>query len=294
MERHVFVLSSEIGERNLVNYHSLNRASTYITNVMSESSFNITSHDYHYKRHLLQNIVAEKRGQELPDQIIIIGAHYDTVVNSPGADDNSSGIAGLLELTRLLADYESKRTIRIVAFTLEEPPFHDSPFMGSTVYAKRCHDRKENVIGMVSLEMIGFYTSKSNSQRYPRPDMEYRYPDRGDFIAIIGNHESRELVHTTSECIKLNSRMNVLPFVAVHGMPGITLSDHAPFWKQGVKAIMITDTAFFRNPHYHNPDDTYDTLDYRICAEFLYGFAHAVKKIDSVGLDNIESYTDNQ
>jgi len=134
--------------------------------------------------------------------------------------------------------------------------------------------------------MIGFYTTKSNTQHYPRPDMEYRYPDRGDFIAIVGNQESRELVNKTSECIKLTSSIHVLPFVSVHAMPGISLSDHAPFWKQGVKAIMVTDTAFFRNPHYHNSDDTYDTLNYDYSAKFLYGFANAVKKIDSTGLSD--------
>lgn len=291
LSRHVHVLATEIGERNLANYHALNRAATYITNVMSESTFRVSTQDYYHKKHLLQNIVAEKLGSERPDEIIVIGAHYDTVINSPGADDNSSGIAGLLELTRLLGDFKSKRTIRIVAFTLEEPPFHDSPLMGSNVYAKNCHHKKENIIGMVSLEMIGYFTTKNNSQRYPRMDMEYRYPDKGDFMAIVGNKESKSMVDLTSDFVKRYSRMNVLPFVAVHGMPGISLSDHAPFWKYGYKAIMATDTSFFRNPHYHNPDDTHDTLNYRYSAKFLYGFSFAIREMAQSGFD---SYTSKQ
>lgn len=281
---HVDVLSQKIGERNSYNYTALERAYKYIIETMRSSSFHIKDLEYRHEQLTFHNIVAEKIGNKYPEEIIIIGAHYDTVYNSPGADDNASGIAALLEFIRLYDAYKNQRTMRFVAFTLEEPPFYSTSKMGSHVYAQICKELQENIITMVSLEMLAYFTNKNKSQQYPHPDMVALYPDRGNFIGIVGDEKSKLIVEKITQTVKNYSNIPVESLVAHRAVPGVSLSDHASFWNFGYKAIMVTDTAFYRNPHYHRSDDTIDTLNFKYFSKLVLGLYHSFKLLDLEGI----------
>jgi len=281
---HIDILTNRIGERNLYQFTALKYAYRYILNHFSQSTFTIKDSAYNYNNYLFHNIIAEKKGAHHPDEIFIIGAHYDTVYNSPGADDNASGIAALLEFIRLFDKYKNDRTLRLVAFTLEEPPFHATPNMGSYVYAQQCNQLQESILTMVSLEMLAYYTDQENTQKYPHPDMTSQFPSKGDFITIVGNDFSKQVVKQVFRGFKNNSKVPVMPMVAHSSTPGVDLSDHAPFWNLGYRAIMITDTAFYRNPHYHEPSDTIDTLNFKTYAQTVWGLSETFKQFDREGI----------
>ena len=280
--QHVDVLANQIGERNLHNKGSLQKTVDYIFEQMNRSSLDVNQLNFSFNGQSFSNIVAEKKGQEYEDQIIIIGAHYDTVEDSPGADDNATGIAGLLEMIRLFSDFDNKRTYRFVAFALEEPPFYGTSQMGSHVYAESCKQRNDNVLFMTSLEMLGYFLNKKNTQRYPEPDLARKHPNRGNFISVVGDPESKPLLKKVSNNISKFTTVPIELFIAHRGTPGANLSDHASFWKFGFRAIMITDTAFYRNPHYHKPDDTIDTIHFKKFSNLVYGLTKAYKEFDDV------------
>lgn len=281
---HVHVLSNEIGSRNLLNYSALNVTRDYIAGQVKMHTGNFFIQQYYYENKLINNLIVEKLGQNKPEEIVVIGAHYDTVMKSPGADDNATGIACLLELICMLHNYNSHRTLRFVAFSLEEPPFFGTEQMGSDVYAKSCKAKNENIAGMIALEMLGYYTEKRRSQKYPLPDMKDQYPDKGNFIAVIGNEQSQQLALNFSKKISETYLIKTKTIIPSAQIPGINLSDHSSFWKYNYPAIMITDTAFYRNPHYHEVSDTIDTLNFKYFARLVYSLAHAVKKLDEEDL----------
>jgi Zn-dependent M28 family amino/carboxypeptidase len=229
----------------------------------------------------VKNLIVEKRGRNTAKPLIIIGAHYDTVVDTPGADDNASGVAGLLELARLLQKYPSERTIQFVAFTLEEPPYFYTAKMGSRMYAKRLKVDGTRVQLMISLEMIG-YAGKHLKQSYPFPLMRVlgRYPRTGDFIGIVGNIRTRRFVKAVKAVMSEVCAVGVESLSAPGFIPPLYLSDHSSFWKQRYPALMITDTAFLRNPNYHNQGDIDQTLNYGFLAEAVKGIYHAVIALD--------------
>lgn len=278
--QHVNVLSNEIGSRNSFQYSALAQAAYYIKKQMSQYDSNLLLQEYQIENQKFYNLVLEKPGEIVPDEIIVIGAHYDTVLNSPGADDNASGIACLLELIRLLQNYSNRRTIRFVAFTLEEPPFFASEQMGSQVYARSCRAKNENIIGMIALEMLGYYTVKKNSQKAPFKDLKGKYSDKGDFIAVVGNESSRPLTEKFTASLKHTSLIKTELFIPFSYLPEIELSDHSSFWKQNYSAIMITDTAFYRNPNYHEAGDTIDTLNFRYFAKLVFSLVSALQLFD--------------
>jgi len=277
---HVQVLSDEIGPRNLQNYLALNKTRDYIAEQMILHTKNFSIQQYPYEKKSISNLIVEKIGQNAPDEIIVVGAHYDTVLDSPGADDNATGIACLLELIRLLHQYNNNRTLRFVAFTLEEPPFFGTEQMGSNVYAKSCKVKDENIVAMIALEMLGYYTEKRRSQKYPLPDMKGQYSDKGNFIAVVGNEESRRLANGFTEKITKASHIKSAAIIPHSHIHGIDLSDHSSFWKYNYTAIMITDTAFYRNPHYHEISDTIDTLNFRYFTRTAHALVYALKKLD--------------
>lgn len=277
---HVKVLSHEFGPRNLQHYSALNKTSDYIASQMKLDSNTFSIQRYYYKKKSINNLIFEKVGQKIPAEIMVIGAHYDTVVESPGADDNASGIACLIELIRLLLYYNNNRTIRFVAFTLEEPPFFGTDQMGSNVYAKSCKENDENIVAMIALEMLGYYSEKRGSQKNPLPDMEGQNSDKGNFIAIVGNDQSRQLGNSFAEKIKEASLVKTKTIIPRSPLYGVDLSDHASFWKYGYPAIMITDTAFYRNPHYHEASDTIDKLNFRYFTRLVFALAYALQSLD--------------
>ncbi len=278
---HVDVLSNEIGPRNLEHNSALNKTCEYITQQMKLSNHRFSTQQYYYQRKPIQNLILEQLGQKKAEEIIVIGAHYDTVVDSPGADDNATGIACLLELIRMLHNYNNNRTLRFVAFALEEPPFFGTEQMGSYVYAKSCKENDENIVAMIALEMLGFYSEKRGSQKNPSPHPKGQSTDKGNFIAVVGNNQSRQLGIGFAEKLKETSLIKTETVIPNSQIYGSDLSDHASFWKYKYPAIMITDTAFYRNPHYHEASDTIDQIKFRYFTRLVYALAYAVQQLDA-------------
>jgi Zn-dependent M28 family amino/carboxypeptidase len=277
----VEVLTREFPSRNGLYAGNLSRAAEFIEKEFSSLGMEIESQVYGTYSTRVKNLIVEKRGRNTAKPLIIIGAHYDTAVDTPGADDNASGVAGLLELARLLREYPNERTIQFVAFTLEEPPYFNTAKMGSHVYAKRLKVDRTSVQLMISLEMIG-YGGEHLKQSYPFPLMRTlgRYPRVGDFIGIVGNIRTRRLVGAVKAAMREGCKIGVESLSAPGFIPPLYLSDHSSFWKQQYPAIMITDTAFLRNPNYHNQGDTDQTLNYEFLAEVVKGVSRAVIALD--------------
>jgi len=213
------------------------------------------------------NVIASF-GPETGDRIIV-GAHYDTVRGTPGADDNASGVAGLLELSRALSSGIPQTRIDLVAYVLEELPFFRTEQMGSYVHAKSLRDANVRVRAMICLEMIGYYTDLPNSQEYPLSGMATIYGNRGDFIALVGNMGQRALVRSVKRAMLAGGDLPIVSANAPRSIPGIDYSDHRNYWAFGYPAVMLTDTAFYRNPNYHATGDTPDTLDYHRMAKLV-------------------------
>ena len=212
------------------------------------------------------------RGRGRAEEVLLIGAHYDTVRGSPGADDNASGVAGLLEVSRALAALEPALTVRFVAFANEEPPFFGTARQGSAVHARAARSRGERVALMVSLEMLGYYDVRPGSQRYP-PPFGWFYPDRGDFLGFVGDLRSRRAMRRAAAAFRAGSGLPLETCATFRWVPGVGWSDHAAFWRYGYRAFMATDTAFHRNPWYHTAGDTPETLDYVRFAAAVQGLA---------------------
>ena len=225
------------------------------------------------------NVEGELLGTIRPEEIIVIGAHYDSAGNL-GADDNASGVAVLLALARRFAKCESARTLRFVAFANEEPPYMYTKEMGSYVYAERSHKRGDNIVAMLNLESVGYYSSVPGRQRYPIA-LRYLFPPTGNFIAFVGNSRSRALVHRCIATFRSTTPFPSQGIAAPTLVPGISWSDQWSFWQFGWPALMATDTAPFRNPNYHRPSDTWETLDYECTARVTDGLAAVILDLSS-------------
>ncbi|MCP3906152.1 MAG: M28 family peptidase [Planctomycetes bacterium] len=226
------------------------------------------------------NLIAEFPGTTRADEIVVIGAHYDTCMDTPGADDNASGVAGALALARARAGVTAARTIRIVLFVNEEPPYFQTGRMGSLRYATRCRERRDDVVAMISLEMLGSYRDEEGSQSYP-PPLSWFYPTRGDFIAFVGNFGSRRLVRDSIRSFREHARFPSEGAAPPGWLPGVGWSDHWAFWQAGYRAIMVTDTAMYRYPHYHTPNDTPDQLDYERMARVVEGLGAVLESLSN-------------
>lgn len=241
---HVKHLSAQIGERNLYQYRNLERAYLYIKNMLESFGISVKVQNYKYDGKLVRNIIAEIEGSRQKDAVLIIGAHYDSVLGSPGADDNASGIAGMLELARLFRNLKPRHTVRFIAFTLEEPPVFGSPEMGSRYYASKLRENNENVIGMICLEMLGYYSSRKGSQQSHQLLIRRQDISAGNFAAIVGNKKSKHIVNQLKHGLEMYGKVPVFSIAANQGVPGTDLSDHSSFWKYDYPAVMLTDTAY--------------------------------------------------
>lgn len=279
LKSHVIFLSEKIGERNYLDTEKLNKAADYIEEKFRSYKCSVKRQPFTVEDKTYYNIEAEVRGTSDKDKIIVIGAHYDTIAGTPGADDNASGVAGILELARLASEKPLPYTIRLVAFALEEPPFFRTRQMGSYVYAESLKNEAANVKGMVSMEMLGYFCDKKGCQYYPLPFFRWFYPDKGNFLAFVGNIRSRQFTLKMKKAFQKASSLPVESLNTISLVPGVDFSDHLSFWKFGYPAFMITDTAFYRNPHYHGYGDRADTLDYKRMAEFVRGFYKAVEAV---------------
>ena len=276
----VYFLSKEIGERNYLDINKLRLAADFIETKLVSFGCTAEKQSFTYRNNTYYNVWTEVKGAGAPgDGIIVIGAHYDSAVGTPGADDNASGVAGLLELARLTAQDHLIKTVRFVAFSLEEPPAFMTSCMGSYAYAKKLRDEGVNVHGMISLEMLGYFCSHEGCQLYPASLFSLFYPKKGDFISFVGNLSSRSFTRRVHDAFREASSFPVESLNAPAFIPGVDFSDHRNFWKFGYPAFMITDTAFYRNPNYHSPGDTAETLDYKKAAEVITGLYRALKNI---------------
>ncbi len=266
---HVYALSEEIGERHYQQRGSLDMAAEYIETSFREIGYNPVTEVYGDK--LYRNIVVNLYGKQHREEVIVIGAHYDTVWLSPGADDNASGVAALLEIARGLYGSRPGKTVRFVAFVNEEWPFFGRDEMGSRVHAGHSFDRNEIISGMISLEMLGYYSTAAKSQVYPRP-LKYFYPEQANFIAFVSNLSSRDFLHETILEFRRSAQFPSEGLVAPQFLvPDIRRSDNSSFWSFGYPAIMITDTSNFRNRRYHTNGDLHRTLDYESMARVVAG-----------------------
>ncbi len=278
LKRHVVALAEDIGPRSLYTPDKLKATSDYIRQFWEEAGYQVNAQTYKVGNVLCENLAVEIPGKSTPDEIVLVGAHYDTVSLSPGANDNGSAVAALLEISRLFSETSTNRTLRFVAFANEEPPFFKTSSMGSLVYAKECRKRKDNIVAMVCLETIGYYRDEPKTQNYPFP-LSFFYPDRGNFVAIVGNLQSKPLVQSFSRQFLEESDFPVECAAPFGFITGVDWSDHWSFWKMGYQAIMLTDTALFRYPYYHSMHDTADKLDYQNLARVTYGIYKALVTI---------------
>lgn len=275
LEGHVSYLAGKIGERNVIAYEALQNTAQYIEEFLKAQGYNVKSQEYVTQMRKVRNLIAEIPGGARASEIVVIGAHYDTVDDCPGADDNSSGVAGLLELARRLKGAHPSRTLRFVAFVNEETPWSQTEKMGSRVYARQAHKLNENIVAAISLETIGMYSDAEGSQQYPA-GLGVFYPSKGNFIGFVGNLSSRPLVREVVKSFRAGSSFPSEGTAAPQDIPGVGWSDHWSFWQEGYPAIMVTDTAPFRNKNYHRPTDTADTLDYARMARVIHGLEKVV------------------
>ncbi|MFQ5803164.1 MAG: M28 family peptidase [Candidatus Methylomirabilales bacterium] len=275
LEKHVSMLAGEIGERNIWHPQGLEASVDYIEKALKDLRYQVEVQEFNVEGTTVANLEAERIGTSLAGEIVIVGAHYDSVIGTPGANDNASGVAGLLEIARLLATEELSRTVRFVAFVNEEPPFFLTGDMGSRVYASRSRQGGEDIVAMLSIETIGYYSEDHGSQHYPFP-FSYFYPNTANFIGFIGNFSSRRLVRRAIGTFRKHTNFPSEGLAAPEWVTGVGWSDHWSFWKEGYPAIMVTDTALFRYDHYHTPQDTPEKLDYARTARVVTGLTRVV------------------
>jgi Zn-dependent M28 family amino/carboxypeptidase len=275
---HVEMLASTIGERNLWQYGALERAAQYITTQLTAVGYTPRRQTFELAKLPLSNVEAVHEGTTRAGEILVVGAHYDSVAGCPGANDNASGVAAVLELAQRFSAERQPRTIHFVAFVNEEPPFFQTAHMGSVVYANAAKARGDRVVGMLSLETMGYYSNDKGSQRYPAP-MAGLYPDVGNFIGFVANVGSARLLMRARRAFKRGTSFPLQSAAVPAAIPGVGWSDHWAFWQAGYAAIMVTDTAPFRYPWYHTPHDTPDKIDFDRLAHVVDGLEAVVRSL---------------
>lgn len=283
----VRALSVEIGERNVFRADSMARTVAWIEDRLREAGYEPERHTYELgdgappavAGRQAQNLVAEVPGTGKPEEALVIGAHYDSVIGSPGANDNASGVAALLALAAWFRERPQPRTIRFVVFANEEPPFFMSGDMGSQAYAAHRRQRGERITAMMSMDGIAYFSDEPGSQRYPAPGLDFIYPSRGNFIAFVTRSRDapvlREAIGDFRRHASVPSEGAALP----GWLPGVSWSDHWAFWQHDYPAFLVTDTLPFRDPDYHTLDDTADRLDYQRLARVVLGLRAVIKEL---------------
>ena len=278
LENIIKILAKEIGHRNITFYKNYLRASDFIETSLVDLGLKPKRQSFDAIGLTCYNIEVEIIGNKNQDEVLVIGAHYDSAINSPGANDNATGIAALLTLAENFHKSNPSTTIRFVAFANEEAPFFRTEYMGSAVYAKSCKEKNENITGMICLETIGFYSNKAGSQRYPFP-IGFMYPSTGNFIGFVSDLSSRSLLKKTIGLFRKHTNFPAESGALPSFIPGIGWSDQWAFWQQGYPAIMVTDTAPFRYPYYHTVKDTIDKIDYDNLTHVIVGLEKVVNEM---------------
>lgn len=289
LQRHVTTLSQTFHPRCFDHPENLEAAARYIERHLADAGGRVQRQNFPVDERIYANIIAEFGPKNGP--VIIVGAHYDSngetdreaPLYTPGADDNASGVAGLLALADLLGRHPPAKRVQLVAYCLEEPPFFSTARMGSAVHAAKTHDSGAPVLGMISLEMIGRFSDAPGSQTHPADILKFVYPDTGDFIAIVGRIQDMGLTRMIKAAMLGASDLPAYSINALPMVPGVDYSDHRNYWPYGYEAVMITDTAFYRNTDYHLETDTADRLDYTRMAKVVQGAFAAVVSLAKTG-----------
>lgn len=270
LERDVRALSEGFGPRNAMDRDNLNASGAWVMERLGAMGYRTWREDVPVREGSAFNVVAERTGATNPDEIVVIGAHYDTEIDTPGADDNASGVAVMLELARRFApggDRQPGRTLRFIAFTNEEGSNSYGNMMGSRVSAEVSREQGESVVAMLSLEMLGYFSDEPGSQTYPFPTdsplaQGLNLPDAGNFVAVVGRLADAELVERLGSSMSEAGSIGVAPVALPPVVRDIWRSDNGNYWRSGYSAVMVTDTSNFRNPNYHKATDTPETLDF--------------------------------
>jgi hypothetical protein len=279
LSQYVHHLAGEpIGERNLDRPDKLDEAVQWLSQTLADMGYEVRRQEFDVAGQLCVNLDVELPGSSGASEVIVVGAHYDTVPDCPGANDNGTGVAATLALARRFAGTQPKRTLCFALFTNEEPPYFQTSTMGSVVYANACKARGDHVLAMFSMETIGCYSDAPGSQQYP-PILNLVYPSTGNFIAFVGNLKSRALVRETVRSFRELAQFPSEGGAVPGWMTGVGWSDHWAFWQAGYSAVMVTDTAPFRYPHYHRASDTPDKIDYQRTARVVEGMALVIERM---------------
>lgn len=260
LRKHVDVLSQKFSPRSFRDIGNLNACADYIRDEFAAAGGQTSEQQFKISQETYRNVVT--RFGPYNGLRIIVGAHYDAFESTPGADDNASGVAALIELAHALSKASFALPVELLAFSLEEPPFFRTPDMGSAKYARKLKTEGVNVRAMICLEMVGYFSEVAGSQSFPVPLLRLFYPSRGNFIALIGNTGQGSLLRTVKARMRGVTDLQVYSLRAPRFVPGIDLSDHINFWNEGYPAVMVTDSAFYRNSEYHQSGDIADRLDY--------------------------------
>lgn len=276
LKTHIAAIAAR--EHNIDAYDELEKTARYIERTLTGYGYKPAPQEFTVRGKRVRNVEATIDAATPDAQTIVVGAHYDSAIGTPGANDNATGAAAVLELARLLTDLKGKagKRIRLVLFVNEELPYFGTPDMGSLQYAKRLAERSERVTAMYSLETLGFYSDAAGSQKYPAP-FGLVLPDRGDFISFVGMLGSRPLLQDAMRSFRSHTQFPTIGGVSPGFIPGIAWSDHWAFAQHGFQALMITDTALFRYPHYHKPTDTPDKIDNERLARVVKGIERVVR-----------------
>ncbi|MFB2922574.1 M28 family peptidase [Aerosakkonema funiforme] len=277
-------LVDELQEHNFSSYNNLVAAANFLESNLANVGYKVERQQYQLANRKYDNIEVEITGTKTPDEIVVIGAHYDSVQGSPGANDNGTGAAAVLELARAFAGKKTDRTLRFVEFVNEEPPFFQTPDMGSLVYAKRSQKAGEEIVAMLSLETMGYYSDKAGTQKYPFP-LNLVYPSSGNFIAFIGNIKSGDLVRKAIASFRRHVQFPSEGAALPAQIPGVGWSDQWSFWQQGYPGIMVTDTAPYRYPYYHTAQDTPDKIDFEKLARVVAGLESVIADLVILEID---------
>jgi len=274
-------LAGQIGDRNvLTRPRQLEQAAEMLEAALREAGFSVERQPIQVQERTCFNLIASLPGSGRADEVVVVGGHYDSVVGCPAANDNGSGTAATLALARSFAGRQSAgqagRTLRFLFFVNEEPPFFQTPLMGSLVYARRCQERRDDVRAMLSLETIGYYDDAAGSQQYPAAALGMLYPSSGDFVSFVGDRPSRRLVRDVVRSFRAHTQFPSQGASLPASIPGVGFSDHWSFWEAGYPGVMVTDTAMFRYPYYHTPEDTPDKVDFERLARVVAGLERVV------------------
>ena len=278
LQADVEMLAKTIGHRNVLNSRNLARTADYIEQEFTKAGYAVNRIGYKVDDVQCDNLEVQITGTTEPNEIVVIGAHYDSVLGSAGANDNASGVAALLQLARTFADKKPACTLRFVAFVNEEPPYFWTPQMGSLVYARHCKQRGDNIVAMIAFDCLGCYFDEKGTQKYPFP-FSLLYPSTGNFIGFVGNFSSRHLVRQVVGTFRSTTQFPSQGAAMFEAIPGVGWSDQWSFWQCGYEGVMVTDTALFRYAYYHKAEDTPDKIDYQRLARVITGIENVINDL---------------